>query len=384
MRLPDELGLAPRQVRLKVQVTPLDDFSLEVRWRWERRPGTRRDTTAERALVDAVRVAVPDGVLPAGGRPGDVPSFTGLPAPARLAGMAAVRFARTALPALTALDGVVVDVTGELPHYREARDAPVLTFEALRPADRDWYDLTVSVHVDGEGVPFGTLFTALVKRRNHLVLPSGLYFPLRDGRFAELIAMIEESRGLPEAPEHTLRVSRHDTSAWERIELLGAVEGRARAWRESARAVARAPSLAAHPPPVGVTATCAPTSGRASAGWLPVGERPRRDPRRRHGPGQDAADARAGRPRPRAGAAPFLVVAPTSVVSTWAAGGGAVHPGLDVRVVTESQARRGASIAAVCEGADVVVTSYTLFRLEQADVRRAGRGAGWCSTRRRP
>jgi SNF2 family DNA or RNA helicase len=36
-------------------------------------------------------------------------------------------------------------------------------------------------------------------------------------------------------------------------------------------------------------------------------------------------------------------------------------------VVTESQARRGEPVAAVREGADLVVTSYTLFRLEQAD-----------------
>jgi SNF2 family DNA or RNA helicase len=35
--------------------------------------------------------------------------------------------------------------------------------------------------------------------------------------------------------------------------------------------------------------------------------------------------------------------------------------------VTESQARRGESVAAWCRGADLVVTSYTLFRLEQAD-----------------
>ena len=38
-----------------------------------------------------------------------------------------------------------------------------------------------------------------------------------------------------------------------------------------------------------------------------------------------------------------------------------------MRVVTESQARRGESVAALVEGADIVVTSYTLFRIEAAD-----------------
>ena len=64
------------------------------------------------------------------------------------------------------------------------------------------------------------------------------------------------------------------------------------------------------------------------------------------------------------GGGPFLVVAPTSVVSSWAHEAATFTPGLDVRVVTESQARRGTSVAELCEGADLVITSYTLYRLE--------------------
>jgi SNF2 family DNA or RNA helicase len=55
---------------------------------------------------------------------------------------------------------------------------------------------------------------------------------------------------------------------------------------------------------------------------------------------------------------------PTSVVSTWAHEAATFAPGLVVRVVTESHSRRGTSIAAVWEGADLVITSYTLYRLE--------------------
>jgi SNF2 family DNA or RNA helicase len=75
------------------------------------------------------------------------------------------------------------------------------------------------------------------------------------------------------------------------------------------------------------------------------------------------------------GAAPFLVVAPTSVVSTWAHEAATFTPGLRVRTVTESHARRGTSIADLVAGhedagaedggpADLVITSYTLYRLE--------------------
>ena len=67
------------------------------------------------------------------------------------------------------------------------------------------------------------------------------------------------------------------------------------------------------------------------------------------------------------GAGPFLVVAPTSVVGLWASEAAQFTPDLDVRVVTESQSRRGESVASLADGADVVVTSYTLFRIEAAE-----------------
>lgn len=62
--------------------------------------------------------------------------------------------------------------------------------------------------------------------------------------------------------------------------------------------------------------------------------------------------------------APFLIVAPTSVVSNWTSECARFAPELTVVAVTETQARRGESLAAMIEGADVVLTSYTLFRLD--------------------
>ncbi len=368
VRLADDVPRpAPRTV-LQVVVTPLDDFSLDVRWSWDRTPAGRRHPRSEQALVDAVRGVLPDGALPAGARPGDIPSFTGLPAPARLAGAAAGRFVDVALPALRALDDVAVEVAGDLPRYRDAREAPVLSFEALRPTDRDWYDLTVSVQVEGEGIPFGTLFTALVKGRSSLLLPSGLRVSLRDGRFRELREIVEESRGIAEAPEHTLRLSRFDAAAWDTLERLGAVEGRAREWRRRALAVAAARTFAAHDPPTGLTATLRPYQ-RAGFGWLAT--------LYEHGLGGVLADdmglgktlqtlALVQHTREqKLTSAPFLVVAPTSVVPTWASEAARFAPGLRVTTIEgTTRTRGGATIASLAAGADVVVTSYALFRLE--------------------
>jgi SNF2 family DNA or RNA helicase len=62
--------------------------------------------------------------------------------------------------------------------------------------------------------------------------------------------------------------------------------------------------------------------------------------------------------------APFLVVAPTSVVGNWVREIERFAPGLRARAVTETSKKRRSSLAGAVAGADVVVTSYTLFRLD--------------------
>ena len=60
---------------------------------------------------------------------------------------------------------------------------------------------------------------------------------------------------------------------------------------------------------------------------------------------------------------PFLVVAPTSVAPNWAAEAARFAPELSVDVVLDTLARSGRAIEEIAT-ADVVVTTYTLFRLD--------------------
>src|SRR5699024_10813867 len=70
--------------------------------------------------------------------------------------------------------------------------------------------------------------------------------------------------------------------------------------------------------------------------------------------------------RERAGAVvgPVLVVAPTSVVPNWVAEAARFTPDLTVTAVTATRRRRGSALSDAIAGADVVVTSYALLRLE--------------------
>ncbi|MDT5027635.1 MAG: hypothetical protein QOE61_4061, partial [Micromonosporaceae bacterium] len=66
---------------------------------------------------------------------------------------------------------------------------------------------------------------------------------------------------------------------------------------------------------------------------------------------------------------PFLVVAPASVVSNWVSEAHRFTPDLDVRAVAQTLSRRQVPLTEAVAGADIVVTSYTLFRLEFDDYR---------------
>ncbi|HEY6800058.1 MAG TPA: DEAD/DEAH box helicase, partial [Agromyces sp.] len=69
---------------------------------------------------------------------------------------------------------------------------------------------------------------------------------------------------------------------------------------------------------------------------------------------------------PQRASPPFLVVAPTSVASNWASEAARFTPGLRVASVTATQAKRRRSIADAAAGADLVITTYAVLRLEAA------------------
>jgi SNF2 family DNA or RNA helicase len=75
-----------------------------------------------------------------------------------------------------------------------------------------------------------------------------------------------------------------------------------------------------------------------------------------------------GRQHGAAGAEPpFLVVAPSSVVANWASEAARFVPGLRVASVTATRRKQRETLAEAVAGADIVLTTYTVFRLDHAE-----------------
>ncbi len=286
---------------------------------------------------------------------------------ASLEGMSAVRFLTEVVPTLEAGGQVLVEHIGTPLEYRESAEAPAVSLSSAPGDDRDWFDLAVEVRVGDEVVPFVELFLALANGQAHMLLPSGTFFSLENDTLRELARLIAEARALHDADEGQIRVSRYQASLWEDFSRLGVVTAQASAWEQAVRALASAADRTEHPRPAGLEAQLRPYQ-LVGYNWLAylyelgLG-------------GILADDMGLGKTlevlalvchvhEHRLDDRPFLVVAPTSVVGNWAAECRKFAPGLRVATVQRTAARRGSDLAAVARGADVVVTSYALFRLE--------------------
>ncbi len=148
----------------------------------------------------------------------------------RLTGMQTVAFTREALPALRQLPDVEVEVVGDPPDFRLADSAPQIAVSATDRPDADWFDLGVTVTVDGHDVAFADLFAALAAGESHLLLDNGTYFPLDDPAFASLARLIDEARALNDQPSGGLTISPFQAGLWEELVGLGVVDQQSNRW----------------------------------------------------------------------------------------------------------------------------------------------------------
>ena len=364
----------PKARHLLLSIDPLGSDHLHLAWDWIR-PGsrpTRRGTliaSASSPVDEAAEVALMDRVLELidgwSGLVDEGPRGARLTASALVSGSAMFDFLTDLLPALDVIEGVEIENIGEVPGYRAAVNAPVITLGG--EASQDWFDLQVTVSVDGEDVAFKDLFVALAEGQEFMVLPSGTFFPLDSPELAQLAALIAEGRALWAGAAGTVRVGKLQASWWEEVASLGILDAQAAAWQESLAGLLSATDPIAYEVPSGIDATLRPYQVDGFR-WLAHLET--------HGLGGILADDMGLGKTLQAlalmvhlnernpAAPPFLVVAPTSVVGNWASETHRFAPGLRVVTIAEGVAKRGTDLASVIGDADIVITSYGLFRRE--------------------
>ncbi|CAM2814807.1 DEAD/DEAH box helicase [Prescottella defluvii] len=287
-----------------------------------------------------------------------------------LTGLDTARLSTELLPLLRGRDDVEVLIEGAPADYRDAGDSLHIGVGTAATDDSDWFDLSITVRVEDRPVPFRDLFAALTAGESHLLLDDGAYLSLDKPELQRLRDLIAEARGLHEQDPDRLRLSRFQAGLWEELAALGVVEQQAAQWRKQVQGLLEVATAAKTRVPGQLQATLRPYQLDGFR-WLTF--------LWANGLGGILADdmglgktvqslalichARAKKPTDP----PVLIVAPTSVVANWAAEAARFAPHLTVVPIAETATKRGAPLADSIEGADVVVTSYTLARLDDEE-----------------
>ncbi|MDO4901406.1 DEAD/DEAH box helicase [Actinomyces sp.] len=369
-----------------------------------RRVPTVRDSKAE----DVLARRVVEACLPL------APTHGPLWQPGSYTGMGTARLMAQALPALEAVDGVVVEVEGQVPDYREAAETPLITTDVGDDDERpDWFSLRVRVKVGQEDVPIERLMTAVATGAQEVLLDSGRWINLADRpEIVRLARLMEEGRDLRDPQSRSagdLSVTAFQAGLYAELERLGVIGEATRRWREGvdrllAVAAAAEGGLADGAngeSAAGVVDASVPAGLQAQLRpyqldgyrWLAllqstglggiladdmglgktvqvlavvqrlVEQRVAGAEAAPDGTVAETSSQRPGTPQD----CPVLVVAPTSVVGAWAEQAARFCPELRVRTITRTRAKRGEHLETIRADADLVVTSYTIARIEEED-----------------
>jgi superfamily II DNA or RNA helicase len=360
--------------RLVLRADYQGEHELQLTWEWVYQIGDNnfrapvgtsedagcRDLEAEHALASSIEAPLERFGL----RGADGTLITG----ARLSGLETMRFATEVQPLLAELPDVTLEVVGDPADYREAGGSLVIavTTDAVA-GETDWFDLGVTISIEGKEIPFVRVFTALASGQSHLLLADGAYFALDKPELVKLRQLIEEARALTDAEEGPPRISRFQVGLFDELAELGVVTRQAREWRRQVDGLRALQGLEPAKVPASLRAELRPYQSEGFS-WLAT--------LHSHGLGGILADdmglgktvqslalichVRQHNP----GMAPFLVVAPASVVANWAAEAARFAPDLTVVPIFDTLRRAGTDLDELATGAHVVVTSYTLFRLD--------------------
>lgn len=311
------------------------------------------------------------------------------------------------LPKLRRISAVRVRFNGTPPEFVEATDA-LIEVTVTEGNSRDWFGLGIAVKMNDWTVPFAQIFEALDRGADRILLGNGTYFSLRRPEFKTLRTLIAEARELDEAGGE-LRINRHQAGLFSELESLAASVQTTRRWDEQVRSLlalveasearetdpaeggnkpatsadahgkrnepgsARSSLNREYPVPVGLQATLRPYQvegyrwltflyehrmGGILADDMGLGKTVQALALLAHAIEEHRA-AVPGEPF-----APFLVVAPTSVISNWAAEAERFLPGAKVVTITETTAGK-TPLAERVAGAHLVLTSYTLLRMDE-------------------
>lgn len=264
------------------------------------------------------------------------------------------------------VDGLVWDVAQDVRAIEVSQDGMDVDV-SVESAESDWFDLNVRVRVGDHLLSVREALEAIARGDDYVEARGGVWVRLDGPRIRALATLLDEARSLAGWEGEGLRLTPVQVGLYELFEKQADSVSLSASWRTRIAALRGEHSEDGLAPIPALASLLRPYQRHGHA-WLTS--------RLSAGLGGVLADdmglgktvqilsAIAALRAAEVGSGPVLVVAPTSVVGVWAEQAATFTPGLRVRCVAETAARRGTTIREEAEACDIVVTSYTLVRLE--------------------
>ena len=341
-----------------------DGESVVVRWWAEYLQGESRSRTPVAHCMEDEAVAEIVRSVESWGRGMDPALWSAPPRTGRLAPWRVPAFLEEVVDT-EGVDGLVWDVAEDV----RAIDVREDGFEVdlnVDPAERDWFDLNVRLRLGNVTISVREALEAIAGGQDYVEV-AGTWVRLDGERIRSLATLLEEARTLVGWDGEGVRLTPMQVGVVDLFATASDHVAMSDAWRMRIAPLRDASTDAGLPPLPSLATILRPYQRRGHA-WLTA--------RLSGGIGGILADdmglgktvqilSAVAALRAHAGeSSPVLVVVPTSVVGVWIDQARTFTPGLEVRAVKETATRRGTTIREEVENADIVVTSYTLARLE--------------------
>ena len=275
----------------------------------------------------------------------------------------------TVFPAVASKD-LIIEVDDTVPTFQEARTAPQVQFDS---PDIDgtggWFDLTITVNIDGTLVDAADILAAVEAGDEIIVVGDGTYVPATHPVITQLAEVLAEARALGELLDGR-RARRRSLNAalWKDMFMLGEVRPAMREWAELRTKLADPATILDTPIPSTVTAELLDYQrfGFARLAFLTD-----------HGIGSILADDMGLGKTLQAltliahrvehdAASRTLVIAPISAVPVWKAQASRFVPSLRLQTIVKNPNDSSTtSLSERISDAQVVVTSYGLIQHNQ-------------------
>lgn len=358
----DDSYRIPQPARPVLQIhLDSDTHRLDVSYRWHYSDQGPRQREVEREIMDSVEDKL------GGGHPLGRPVNGNFPSTA-LDRNGAIEFVVNLLPLMREHPDIRVHELTHVPDYRLHPGVAEVSVEAKDTAN-DWFDLGITVSMDGRAIPFVELFAALSAGEDYLVLEDDVVVRIDGEEFQQLRQLIAEAGELADTHAGGVRMHKLSIDWWQELQNLGIIEAQENDWLRSMSRLSSGDELESLELPASFAATLRDYQ-QQGASWLHF--------LRTHSLGGVLADdmglgktvqllaaleaARLENPHQK-----FLVIAPTTVAGNWANEAARFVPEMRTVLMGETSKKRGLSVAAAiadANDAQLVITSYAVFRLD--------------------